>query len=89
MRVASGGRGCALSFKFAGRFEPSEWEVEASPKHGRLEAHGASLTYFAEDGYSGPDAFTVKVFGFNPMLAHGRRSRNGRFAFTVDVVRAP
>jgi len=85
MRVANDGKACEFSFKFGQTFDPSDWKIESAPKHGRLEVGGSSLKYLPDAGYAGPDAFTVAVFGYNPMLAHGRRSRNGRFAFNVDV----
>jgi hypothetical protein len=88
MRVVSNGKGCVFTFKFGGNFDPSDWKVEQAPSHGRLEVGGSDLKYFPETNYAGPDAFTVAVFGFNPMLAHGHKARNGRFAFKVDV-RAP
>lgn len=85
MRVANNGEACEFSFKFGGTFDPSDWKIESVPKHGRLEVGGSSVKYLPDAGYVGPDAFTVAVFGNNPMLAHGHRSRNGRFAFNVDV----
>jgi hypothetical protein len=85
MRLANNGNACEFSFKFGQTFDPSDWKIESAPKHGRLEVGGSSLKYLPDAGYAGPDAFTVAVFGYNPMLAHGRRSRDGRFAFNVDV----
>jgi hypothetical protein len=85
MRVVNNGKACEFSFKFGGTFDPSDWKVESAPKHGRLEMGGTSIKYLPDAGYAGPDVFTVAVFGYNPMLAHGRRSRDGRFAFNVDV----
>ena len=89
MRVVNDGAGCALTFKFGGSFDPSDWKVESAPSHGRLELGGSTLRYFPEAGYKGADAFTVAVFGYNPMLAHGHRARDGRFAFKVDVRALP
>ena len=89
MRVLNNGKACEFSFKFGGAFDPSDWKVESAPKHGRLEVGGSSVKYLPDAGYAGPDAFTVTVFGYNPMLAHGRRSRDGRFAFNVDVRSVP
>jgi hypothetical protein len=89
MHVINDGMGCGLTFKFGGAFDPSDWKVEEAPKHGRLEVGGSNLKYFPSTGYAGPDSFTVAVFGYNPMLTHGRRARDGRFAFKVDVRSAP
>ena len=85
MPVVNNGKPCEFSFKFGGTFEPSDWKVEAAPTHGRVEASGSTVKYVPDADYAGTDAFTVAVFGFNPMLAHGHRSRNGRFAIAVDV----
>ena len=87
MRVVNSGKACELSFKFGGTFEPSDWKVERAPEHGQLEVSRSSVKYLPDNGYVGPDAFTVAVFGFNPMLGHGHRSRNGRFAIDVRVLR--
>ena len=88
MRVVNNGKACEFSFKFAGQFDPSDWKVERAPEHGQLEVGKSGVKYVPASGYVGPDAFTVAVFGFNPMLGHGHRSRNGRFAIDVEVLRA-
>ena len=89
MRVVNDGKGCGFSFKFAGKFEPSSWKVEEPPQHGRVETGGSRVEYFPEPGYAGPDAFTVAVFGVNPMMRLSFKSRDGRFAIDVDVRPAP
>ncbi len=89
MHVINDGNPCSFTFKFGQNFEPSEWKVEEAPKHGHLEAGGSTVKYLPESGYAGPDAFTVAVFGFNPMGPAGFRARNGRFHFKVDVRAAP
>ena len=68
MRVVNDGKGCGFNFRFAGKFDPSSWKVEQPPQHGRVEAGGSRVEYFPEAGYAGPDAFTVAVFGVNPMM---------------------
>ena len=88
MRVVNNGEACELSFKFAGKFEPSDWKVERAPEHGQVEVGGSGVKYRPDAGYVGADAFTVAIFGFNPMLGHGHRSRNGRFAINVEVLPA-
>ena len=85
MRVLNNGKPCGFTFKFGGSFDPSEWKVEEAPKHGRIVAAGSRVDYFPEAGYSGPDAFTVAVFGNDPMLKQLHQKRNGRFAFAVEV----
>ncbi len=89
MRVINNGNPCNFTFKFKGTFEPSEWKVEEAPKHGRIDVGGSAVKYLPESGYAGPDAFTVAVFGFNPMGSAGFRAHNGRFHFKVDVRAAP
>ena len=88
MRVVNDGTGCAFTFKFGGNFEPSDWKIEVAPAHGRIEIATGQVTYVPAAGYVGLDAFTLAVFGFNPMLAHGHRARDGRFAFKVVVRRS-
>jgi len=88
MRVVNNGNACEFSFKFGGKFDPSDWEVERAPEHGRVEAGPSGVKYLPDAGYTGADAFTVAVFGYNPMLGHGHRSRDGRLAINVDVRRA-
>lgn len=85
MQLVNDGASCEFTFKFRGTLDPSEWKVEAAPGHGTIEASGSVLRYTPVAGYSGPDAFTVAIFGRDPFAAHGRKSRDGRFAFTVDV----
>jgi hypothetical protein len=89
MRVVNDGKGCGFNFRFAGKFDPSSWKVEQPPQHGRVEASGSRVEYFPEAGYAGPDAFTVAVFGVNPMMRTANKSRDGRFAITVDVRATP
>ncbi len=89
MRVVNDGKGCGFNFRFAGKFDPSSWKVEQPPQHGRVEAGGSRVEYFPEPGYVGPDAFTVAVFGVNPMMRTANKSRDGRFAIAVDVRAAP
>ncbi|MGE5088280.1 MAG: hypothetical protein ACM3QY_04060 [Candidatus Levyibacteriota bacterium] len=89
MRVVNDGKGCGFDFRFAGKFDPSSWKVEQAPQHGRVEAGGIRVEYFPAPGYAGPDAFTVAVFGVNPMRKPGFKSRDGRFAISVDVRAAP
>ncbi len=89
MRVVNNGRPCGFNFKFAGKFDPSSWKVEQTPQHGRVEASGSRVDYVPETGYVGPDAFTVAVFGVNPMIRLANKSRDGRFALSVDVRAAP
>jgi hypothetical protein len=85
MRVVNDGRPCGFTFRFAGQFDPSTWKVEQAPAHGQVEAGGSRVEYMPEPGYAGPDAFTVAVFGTNPMRKPGFHSRDGRFAIEVDV----
>ncbi len=85
MRVVNHGESCGFTFRFAGQFDPSSWKVEQAPAHGRVEAGGSRVEYVPEPGYAGPDAFTVAVFGINPMRKLASRSRDGRFAIEVDV----
>jgi hypothetical protein len=85
MRVLNDGSGCGFTFKFGGNIDPSSWRIVEAPRHGRLQLSGSSLKYFPESGYAGPDAFVVAVFGTIPHGYQGNRSRNGRFAFEVDV----
>ena len=89
MRVVNDGRPCGFNFKIAGKFDPSSWKVEQTPQHGRVEASGSRVEYFPETGYAGPDAFTVAVFGVNPMMRLANKSRDGRFAISVHVRAAP
>ncbi|MGE5666765.1 MAG: hypothetical protein ACM338_01075 [Betaproteobacteria bacterium] len=89
MRVVNDGTGCGFNFRFAGKFDPSSWKVERPPQHGRVEASGSRVEYFPEGGYAGTDAFTVAVFGVNPMMRTANKSRDGRFAISVDVRAAP
>ena len=85
MRLSNNGEACAFTFKFGGRFEPSSSRIEEGPRHGRVEVEQATIRYWPEPGFVGSDAFKVALFGYNPMLGHGHRARNGSFSFTVDV----
>ena len=84
MRITNTAEGCNFVFKFGGKFEPSTWKVEQAPKHGHLDAAGSTVTYLPENGYTGPDEFTVAVFGVNPMYPR-HEARDGRFHFNVSV----
>ena len=84
MRLINNGVACGFTFKFGGKFEPNTWKVEQTPKHGQVDAGGSTVKYVPDNGYAGPDEFTVAVFGTNPMRPR-HEARDGRFHFTVDV----
>jgi hypothetical protein len=90
MLVLNNGKGCDFAFKFGGTGWETSWKVDEAPKHGKLDASGGKLTYLPESGYAGTDKFLVTAFGVNAFAHSGpHRTRNGRFAVSVQVRTEP
>ena len=81
---ASEGTPCRWVFRFGGANPPDTWKITRAPAHGKITFVDRQLEFQPEAGYTGPDEFSLHVFGSAPG-AGNYHHRDGEIVFAVTI----